>query len=103
MSRGKYSVLAFKKWPDDYEFKYNAYGNEPEPWNDKIKQSGVEYNSLTMFPDYDENGYDSYGYSAFDITGKFVGHGEGIDRAGWTETDYLLERDRDDTNYLMYN
>ena len=103
MSRGKFSVLAYKKWPEGYEFKFNAYGNEPEPWNDKIEASGVDYDSLTMFANYDEDGYDSYGYSAFDIGGNFVGHGDGVDRAGWTETDYLLNRDGGDSNYLIYD
>lgn len=100
MSRGKYSVLAYKEWSDDYEFKYNCYGQLPEPWSLELKEQGVEYNSLTMFPDYDEEGYDSYGYSAFDKEGNFVDHGSGIDRAGWTEDDYLHRRDLSRTVYL---
>lgn len=84
MSVGKYSVDGYKYWPDDYEYKYNCYGKEVEPW-----QGGENYNSLTMFDNYDEEGYDYYGYSAFDKDGKFVGHGDGVDRVGMTERDYL--------------
>jgi hypothetical protein len=93
MARGKYSVLAHKKWSDGYEFKFNAYGKKPEPWTYGQLDSRQEYNPLTMFPMYDEEGYDRYGYSAFDREGNYVGDGEGVDRAGWTEEDYLLNRD----------
>lgn len=93
MSRGKYSVNAYKHWPDDYEYKYNCYGKEPEPWNKEISDSGVGYNEKTMFDNYDEEGYDRYGYSAFDIDGNYVGVGNGVDRAGYTEMDYLTLQD----------
>lgn len=92
MSRGKYSPVC-KDWPQNYEFKYNCYGQEPEHWNQEVYDSGLEYNTKTMFGDYDEEGYDSYGYSAFDSDGNFVGHGEGIDRDGYTEDDYLTLQD----------
>lgn len=94
---GKYSVLAYKHWPDDYEYGFNAYGKEPEDWNPEV-QNRSEYNSIAMFPNYDEEGYDSYGYSAFDKNGDFVGHGEGVDRAGYTESDYMA-RNRDSSLY----
>lgn len=93
MSRGKYSVLAYKEWPKDYEFKYNCYGKEPEPWTAELKESGVIFDTKTMFGNYDEEGYDSYGYSAFDEDGEYVGIGDGIDRAGYTEMDYLTLQD----------
>lgn len=102
MSRGKYSVLAFKNWGDNYEFKYNCYGQEPAPWNMELKAAGVEYDEKTMFDSYDEEGYDSYGYSCFDVDGNYVGSGRGVDRAGYTEDDYLVGRDEggDDQSYL---
>ena len=101
MSRGKYSVLAFKDWGDGYEFKFNCYGMEPAPWNMELKAAGVEYDEKTMFGDYDEEGYDRYGYSAFDKDGNFVGLSRGVDRAGYTESDYLMERDLgEDQSYL---
>ena len=89
--RGKYSVRAYKHWPENYEYKYNCYGEIPEEWNGP--ESGKEYNEKTMWGGHDEEGFDMYGYSAFDLRGNFVGHGRGIDREGWTEEDYLFERD----------
>ncbi len=93
MSRGKYSVNAYKRWPDGYEFKYNALGMEPEPWTNELEAAGVVYDQKTMFPNYDEEGYDSYGYSAFDADGEYVGLQNGVDRDGWTEMDYLTLAD----------
>lgn len=93
MSRGKYSVLACKQWPEGYEYKFNCYGRIPEPWGQEDYDAGRPYDDKTMFGDYDEEGYDRYGYSAFDANGVFVGHGQGVDRAGWTEMDYLTLRD----------
>lgn len=87
MSRGKYS-LAYKHWPDGYEFKYNCYGQIPEPYD-----GTQEYDTATMFADHDEEGYDGYGYSAFDEHGNYVGIGNGVDREGWTEMEYLREED----------
>lgn len=101
MSRGKYSVLAYKRWPAEYEYKYNCYGEEPEQW-----KPAPYYNSLTMFDNYDEDGYDKYGYSAFDLEGNFTGHGDGIDRAGYTEMDYLTLQDIPEEHrgsYYYYN
>lgn len=92
MSRGKYSPV-YKDWPQDYKFKYNCYGQEPARWDQEIYDSGVEYDTKTMFGNYDEEGYDSYGYSAFDSDGNFVGHGQGVDRDGYTEMDYLTLQD----------
>jgi hypothetical protein len=93
MARGKYSVLALKHWPNDYEFRFNCYGQEPEPWTLELADACAAYNDKTMFGNYDEEGYDYYGYSAFDSNGNFVGHGQGVDRAGWTEMDYLTLQD----------
>lgn len=87
MSRGKYS-LEYKHWPDDYEYNYNARGEVPEVWKPK-----PEYCQETMGGGYDEEGFDSYGYSAYSKDGVYVGAGDGIDRAGWTEMDYLTLKD----------
>jgi len=94
MGRGKYSVLGYKKWPEGYEFKYDRYGQECAPWTaEMIKDPDQTYDSKTMFGNYDEDGYDSYGYSCFDENGTDVGCGNGIDREGYTEHDYLTEQD----------
>ena len=106
MSRGKYSVLAYKHWPDNYVYAYNCYGQLATPWTQEMHDAGQEYDSKTMFDDYDEEGYDKYGYSAFDRDGNFVGHGSGVDRAGWTEMDYLTLRDIPEDHrdsYYYYN
>lgn len=84
MSRGKYSP--FLKEVSDYI--YNAKGELPAPW-----KGGSEYDAETMFDNYDKDGYDSYGYSAYDSEGKFVGIGDGVDRAGYTESEYLCMSD----------
>ena len=46
-----------------------------------------------MFTNYDDGGYDSYGYSAFDWEGNYVGIGGGVDRNGYTENEYLCMSD----------
>jgi len=97
MSRGKYSVSGYKKWPEGYEFKYNCYGQKCSPWTvEMIKDPDQIYDSKTMYGDYDEEGYDRYGYSSFDQDNIYVGDGEGIDRAGYTEYDYLTNKDGGD-------
>ena len=93
MSRGKYSVEAYKEWGDGYDFKYNCYGQEPEPWTKEMIDAGMVFDAKTMFGNYDEEGYDSYGYSCFDADNNYVGSGDGIDRAGYTEYDYLTLQD----------
>lgn len=106
MSRGKYSVLATKHWPKGYEYKYTCYGTLPEPWTQEMIEAGEVFNDKTMFGDYDEEGYDRYGYSAFDADGNFVGHGQGVDREGWTEMDYLTLQDIPEEHresYYYYN
>lgn len=105
MSRGKYS-LACPSRPMYYEYKYNCYGELPEPWTEEDIKAGREYNDKTMFDSYDENGYDRYGYSAFDLEGNFVGHGQGVDPEGWTEMDYLTLQDIPEEHrdsYYFYN
>ena len=92
MSRGKYS-LAYKHWPDGYEFKYTVDGRLPEPWTKEMIAAGATFDPRIHMDGCDEEGYDRYGYSAFDADGNYVGDGDGVDRAGWTEMDYLTLRD----------
>jgi hypothetical protein len=60
------------------------------------KDPDQTYDIKTMFGDYDEDGYDRYGYSTFDSDGNYVGGGNGIDREGYTELDYLNNQDGGD-------
>jgi hypothetical protein len=88
MGVGKYSPI-LPHANTGYGFKFNCYGQEPAPWSLELKASGVEYDTKTMFGNYDSEGYDSYGYSCFDVDGEYIGIGDGVDRAGMTESDYL--------------
>jgi hypothetical protein len=96
MSRGKYSPATPRKNSDARmkldaveQFDRNAYGEVPSPY-----QAGVDqYDEKIHFGDYDEWGYDSYGYSAWLEDGTFVGLGQGVDRLGYTEDDYITMRD----------
>lgn len=58
------------------------------------------YNVKTMYGCYDNEGFDSYGYSAFDKNGTYMGIGEGIDRNGLTEQDYLVMDSEEFADYL---
>lgn len=81
MSRGKYSPTLHRlgnKGP----YTFNCYGQEPAPWS-------TDYDEKTMFGNYDREGFDSYGYSSFDAEGNYVGIGNGVDRNGYTEMEYL--------------
>lgn len=89
MSRGKYSP----NLPHGKEFIYNCYGQEPAEWSEEIRQVGILYDEMTMFVNYDDEGYDSYGYSAFDSDGFYMGIGGGVDRNGYTEHEYLCMSD----------
>ena len=105
MSRGKYSPN-LKTWPNGYEYKFTCYGKECLPWTEEMIESGVPFDDMTMFGDYDEEGFDRYGYSAFDREGNFVGHGQGVDRDGYTEMDYLTLQDIPEEHresYYYYN
>lgn len=85
MSQGKYSP----KSVHGKVYKYNCFGKLPESWTNELAEQGVKYNEQTMFVDYDDEGFDRYGYSAFDKVGDYVGMGNGVDRAGYTEQEYL--------------
>jgi hypothetical protein len=89
MSRGKYSP----NLPRGKEFIYNCYGQPPMPWNKALADIGATYDELTMFANYDDEGFDSYGYSAFDRFGTYSGIGGGVDRNGYTEYEYLFMTD----------
>ena len=82
MSQGKYSPTA--RFDKDENFIYNAYGQVPrEDWTKD------EYKVDVHFACYNKAGYDGYGYSGLDNDGNYVGIGEGVDRLGNTESDYL--------------
>lgn len=83
MSRGKYSPWCYRNRQADTIYNFNCYGEVPVEW------SKEPYDGKTMFADYDSEGFDSYGYSAFDVDGNYVSIGSGIDRYGYTENDYL--------------
>jgi hypothetical protein len=89
MSRGKYSP----NLPRSKEFIYNCYGQPPMPWNKALADIGATYDELTMFANYDDEGFDSYGYSVFDRFGTYSGIGGGVDRNGYTEYEYLFMTD----------
>jgi len=89
MSRGKYSpwCYSYSNRQGNTEYIYNCYGEVPVEWDTD------NYDEKLMFGNYDSEGFDSYGYSAFDEDGKYVGIGSGIDRYGYTENDYLSMSD----------
>ena len=90
MSRGKYSP-AYPRRSEDFRFDRNCYGEVALPY-----QLGVdEYNSRLHFDNYDEHGYDRYGYSAFYEDGTWAGDGDGVDRLGYTELEYLTMSDNE--------
>jgi hypothetical protein len=85
MSKGKYSPRcpnADKEWEF---YDRNCYGDVPPPYDPATDT----YDEKIHFATYDPEGYDSYGYSAFDRDRNFVGCGQGIDRLGYTEMEYL--------------
>jgi hypothetical protein len=88
MSFGKYSPATPKR-PENYEYVFNAKGQIPDTWTKEMYEAGCIYNEETMFANYDEDGFDYYGYSSYDIDGNYVGPGNGIDVDGYTEFDYL--------------
>ena len=99
MSIGKYSPFC----PPGKEFIFNCYGKIPAPWTKELNDAGVPYDIKTMYDNFDDEGFDSYGYSCFRADGTFRGLGQGVDRDGLTESDYLAEHlrllDSEDTCY----
>jgi hypothetical protein len=82
MSRGKYSP----KCPNTgiEVFTFNCYGQMPAPYDHGT------YDEKTMFDNYDSEGFDRYGYSCFNAEGQYVGIGQGVDRQGYTEMEYMV-------------
>lgn len=97
MSKGKYSPTVYRMNQDRELVKYdrNCYGQLPAEWSKKVADSGVTYDEKTMFGIYDEDGYDSYGYSAFYADGTYAGVGNGVDRLGFTAFDYITMSDEE--------
>ena len=94
MGKGKYSPTVLRKgfgWgSEDYEniYIYNAKGEiPPDTWE--------SYDVEIHFPHYDKDGFDSYGYSAYDKSGVYVDIGMGVDRNGYTEYDYMKMSDEE--------
>lgn len=85
MSQGKYSPRCPHARDDKYEYKYNCRGELPAPYDPDKDQFDVQVH----FANYDDEGYDSYGYSCFDADGVYLGIGDGVDRLGYTEYEYL--------------
>lgn len=97
MSKGKYSPTVYHMKQDrtPVEYDRNCYGQIPAEWSKEVADRGVVYDEKTMFANYDSEGYDSYGYSAFDRDGVYAGIGNGVDRRGFTEHDYLAMSDEE--------
>lgn len=93
MSKGKYSPTVYSRNDKDEQFDKNCYGQSCVEWSQAVADSGVVYNEKLMFPNYDSQGFDSYGYSAFDNDGEYVGVGYGVDRRGYTESQYQAMSD----------
>lgn len=93
MSKAKYSPSLFD-FPDRDRsaYSFNAKGETPQEIVDV-------YNDETMSNECDDEGFDSYGYSSYDVGGNFVGIGQGIDRWGYTEADYDI-MDEDEFFYV---
>ena len=94
MSRGKYSPSLTSMHTGPYTF--NCYGEEPVVW---AHAAGEAFDEKTMFGDYDCEGFDSYGYSAFDADGNYC-FGGGVDRNGLTELQYLSMTDEEFERYM---
>lgn len=87
MSRGKYSPWCYGNNQSNTEYTFNCYGEVPVEWNKE------NYDEKLMFDGYDSEGFDSYGYSAFEVDGAYSGIGNGVDRYGYTENEYLSMTD----------
>lgn len=99
MSTGKYSpACSVPNYYVNREFKYNSLGKIPPEW------TGIsEYDESVYLVNYDQDGYDSYGYSAYDENGNYVGVGNGVDKYGNTEDDYQLSNEYDEDGNLVYS
>ncbi len=74
-----------------------SYSVDRDWWE---KNGGGHGNGKFPDKDCDDDGYDSYGYSANDADGNYIGEGDGVDRLGNTENDYMVgEWDESFENY----
>lgn len=96
MSRGKYSPWCYNNRQKDTEYIYNCYGEVPAIWDKD------NYDEKLMFEIYDSEGFDSYGYSAFELDGTYAGIGSGVDRYGYTENQYISMTDEYFQNICVY-
>ena len=94
MSKGKYSPTLTRAMIANDDYRYNA---DKQIAPDFIK--GQVFDERLHDGSYDHEGFDRYGYSAFLADGTFIGTGQGIDRAGYTEDEYL-SMSNDDFNRL---
>ncbi len=88
MGVGKYSPSCPNANKGFAFFDRNAKGDIPP-----ARAADEPYDPELHFADYDPEGFDSYGYSAYDADGDFRGHGAGIDRLGHTEDEYAADHD----------
>lgn len=93
MSRGKYSPNLPKQNFD--AFVYNADKKIPP-----VFDGSIPFDPRLHMGCYDSEGFDSYGYSGFDIDENYVGIGDGIDRNGITEYEYMVMDDEEFENYV---
>lgn len=94
MSRGKYSPCLPTHNKGFEYFDRNAKGEIPGEF---VAGQMIEE---IHFANYDPEGFDMYGYSAYLKDGTFIGMGRGIDRLGNTEDEYLTEFTDDEFNNL---
>lgn len=98
MSRGKYSpwCYSYSNRQGNTEYIYNCYGEVPVEWDTD------NYDEKLMFGNYDSEGFDSYGYSTFELDGTYAGIGSGVDRYGYTENQYISMTDEYFQNICAY-
>lgn len=104
MSKGKYSPsLTRAHCARPYSaYCYNADKQIPPEWTIAMRDAGVHFDTRLYMGSYDDEGYDSYGYSAFDSDGNYVGEQNGIDRWGYTEMEYLCMSDEEFEDICTY-
>lgn len=104
MSKGKYSPsLTRAHCNRGWEaYCYNADKQIPPEWTLELEEQGAKYDARLYSASYDDEGYDSYGYSAFDANGNYVGEQRGVDRWGYTEDEYLCMSENDFESICIY-
>ncbi len=98
MSRGKYSPTCKQQLYKNTKFIFNAKGELPDPFIGV--EDGIIYIAEIHLSNYDREGFDRYGYSAYDAAGNYVGIGAGVDRNGITELQYLAMDDDEFERYV---